>query len=177
METNLWVLIKKQQTDMNRLVLLAALLMSFSACKKDDPTFFFGVEDVTVTQSSADKNRLKTDIEFVSIAYADLFGGSISQSALEDIIITYKSFGDKSMVIEMIIRKYIADEASNVGSIDRSSQATTESFVQSTYEKLYNRTPNAFEKWYLSDLIQTDSDINAEMVYYAMMTANEYRYY
>ena len=162
---------------MRKLAFLALLLLNFSACKKDDPTFLFAVDEVTVSQSSADKNRLKTDIEFVSIAYADLYGGSIDQGMLEDIIITYKSFGDKSMVIEMIIRKFIDDETSNIGSIDRNNQTSIENFVQKTYEKLYNRTPNAFEKWYLSDLIETETDINAEMVYFAMMTANEYRYY
>lgn len=162
---------------MRKLAFLALLLLNFSACKKDDPTFLFAVDEVTVSQSSADKNRLKTDIEFVSIAYADLYGGSIHQGMLEDIIITYKSFGDKSMVIEMIIRKFIDDETSNIGSIDRNNQTSIENFVQKTYEKLYNRTPNAFEKWYLSDLIETETDINAEMVYFAMMTANEYRYY
>lgn len=162
---------------MRKLAFLALLLLNFSACKKDDPTFLFAVDEVTISQSSADKNRLKTDIEFVSIAYADLYGGSIDQGMLEDIIITYKSFGDKSMVIEMIIRKFIDDETSNIGSIDRNNQTSIENFVQKTYEKLYNRTPNAFEKWYLSDLIETETDINAEMVYFAMMTANEYRYY
>ena len=135
------------------------------------------MNDVVVTQSSADKNRLKTDIEFVSIAYADIFGASISQGELENVIVTYKSFGDKSLVIEMIIRKFITNEGSNIPTIDRSSTATTEAFVNDIYKKIYNREPNAFEKWYLSDLIKNESSITAGMVYYSLMTANEYRYY
>ena len=42
--------------------------------------------------------------------------------------------------------------------------------------KDFNRTPNAFEKWYLS-IIQNNKDVSGEMVYYGLMTSNEYRYY
>ncbi len=162
---------------MKKLIYILIGICFVSSCKKEDPTHIFGVTDVVVTQSSADKNRLKTDVEFVSIAYADIFGASISQGELEDVIITYKSFGDKSLVIEMIIRKFIINEASNIPTINRSSTTTTEAFVNDIYKNIYNREPNAFEKWYLSDLIKNENSITAEMVYYSLMTANEYRYY
>ena len=32
-----------------------------------EPNYLFEVENVQITQASADKNRLKTDIEFVSL--------------------------------------------------------------------------------------------------------------
>ena len=120
---------------------------------------------------------LKTDIEFVSIAYTDIYGSSISQSELEDIITSYQSFGDKSLVIELIIRKFIFTSQSNIPSINRNNISDVENFVQQAYEKLYNRTPNAFEKWYLSDYIMSNSFINGETFYYSLMTSNEYRYY
>ena len=86
------------------------------ACSKD-PNYLFEVENVEVNPASADKNRLKTDIEFVSIAYNDLYGQNISQGELDDIITVYKSFGDKSLVIEMIIRKFISNEDSQIPNI------------------------------------------------------------
>jgi hypothetical protein len=135
------------------------------------------VDDVTVNLNEGEKNRLKTDIEFVSIAYTDIFSTNISQNNLEDIITTYKSLGDKSLVIEMIVRKFISDGGSNIQNIDRSSSTSIEFFVTDVYKKLYNRTPDAYELWYLTDVIQKDQDINASLIYYSMMTANEYRYY
>ena len=152
------------------------LLIVLSSCKRD-PSYIFEVNDVTVTASTGEKNRLKTDIEFVSIAHTDIFGSNISSNNLENIVTTYKSFGDKSLTIEMIIRKFIDDGGTNITAIDRSSKTSIESFVINTYKKLYNREPDAFEKWYLSDLIANDDVINAEIVYFSMMTANEYRYY
>ncbi len=159
-----------------RYIIYILLLIVLSSCKRD-PSYIFEVNDVTVTASTGEKNRLKTDIEFVSIAHADIFGSSISSNDLENIVTTYKSFGDKSLTIEMIIRKFIDDGGTNITAIDRSSKTSIESFVINTYKKLYNREPDAFEKWYLSDLIANDDVINAEIVYFSMMTANEYRYY
>lgn len=156
--------------------LIYILLIVLSSCKRD-PSYIFEVNDVTVTASAGEKNRLKTDIEFVSIAHTDIFGSNISSNNLENIVTTYKSFGDKSLTIEMIIRKFIDDGGTNITAIDRSSKTSIESFVINTYKKLYNREPDAFEKWYLSDLIANDDVINAEIVYFSMMTANEYRYY
>ena len=106
-----------------------------------------------------------------------MYGQNISQGELDDIITVYKSFGDKSLVIEMIIRKFISNEDSQIPNINRASKQTVEQFVQETYETIFNRTPNAFEKWYLTDYIQNHQEIDAEMVYYALMTSNEYRYY
>lgn len=162
---------------MKNIILLFTIIFSLSSCKKDDPSFIFEVDNVNVTLSSADKNRLKTDIEFVSIAYTDLFGSNISQNELENIITTYKSFGDKSLVIEMIIKKFILNGGTNTPTLEHNNTASIEAFVDECYKNLYNRAPNAFEKWYLTDFIENNSDVSAEMVYFSMMTANEYRYY
>ena len=159
-----------------RNIIYILILIVLSSCKRD-PSYIFEVNDVDVSASTGEKNRLKTDIEFVSIAHTDIFGSNISSNNLENIVTTYKSFGDKSLTIEMIIRKFIDDGGTNITAIDRSSKTSIESFVINTYKKLYNREPDAFEKWYLSDLIANDDVINAEIVYFSMMTANEYRYY
>ena len=106
-----------------------------------------------------------------------MFGTNISQSELDNVITTYQSFGDKSLVIELIIRKFVFSDQSNISQIDRSSDASIEAFVQQAYEKVYNRTPNSFEKWYLTDFLKSNENVNSQLFYYAIMTANEYRYY
>jgi hypothetical protein len=156
---------------------LLVVVFFISACQEEDPSYLFEVENVQVKPSSANKDRLKTDIEFVSIAYNDLFGTNISQSELDNVITTYQSFGDKSLVIELIIRKFVFSDQSNISQIDRSSDASIEAFVQQAYEKVYNRTPNSFEKWYLTDFLKSNENVNSQLFYYAIMTANEYRYY
>ena len=86
----------------------------------------------------------KNHIEFVSIAYNDLYGSNIPQNQLREIS-SYKSFGDKSLVIELIIKKFILDDGDIPSHFGFPEKARV---VVDAYEKLYNRTPNAFEKWH-----------------------------
>ena len=48
-------------------------------------------------------------------------------------------------------------------------------FVTNAYKKVYNRVPNEYEIYYLTDLLNKNSSITAEMFYYSLMTSNEYR--
>ena len=50
-------------------------------------------------------------------------------------------------------------------------------FVEQTYLRFYNRKPNEFETWKMKDLIEKNADITPKMIYYSMMTSDEYRYY
>jgi hypothetical protein len=50
-------------------------------------------------------------------------------------------------------------------------------FVKNAYLKLYNREPNELEAYTLGSFISEDAAITPELVYYSMMTSDEYRYY
>lgn len=152
------------------------LLLLFISCSKDSP-YIFGVEDVNITQNAVEKTHLKTDLEFISIAYTDLFSSTISQNELKDIIFTYKSFGDKTLVIQMIVKKFLDDQNNTIGSIDRTSTETISDFVEESYMKLFNRKPDAFEKWHFTNFINNNTTITSKIFYYSLMTSDEYRYY
>ena len=44
-------------------------------------------------------------------------------------------------------------------------------------KKLFNRNPDEYELWFIADMIQRDSTVTAELIYFSLMTSNEYRYY
>jgi hypothetical protein len=60
---------------------------------------------------------------------------------------------------------------------DAAMRADIPVFVEQTYLRLFNRKPNEFEAWKMKDLIEKNADISPKMIYYSMMTSNEYRYY
>lgn len=157
------------------LLLIATLLILFS-CKKEQE-IVYQLNEVNVSQSSSNKDKLKTTMEFIAIAYTDIFGSSIAQNELQNLTITYNAFGDKKLIEEMVIKNFLNVAAANLPAIDRTSTATINRFVEDTYKKLYNREPNEYESWYMTDFIEKDNDVNSELFYYALMTANEYRYY
>lgn len=153
-------------------LILAGVLPS---CKKD-PKYVYGVNDVTVSQSGVSKPNVKSTIEFISIAYSDLFGTTISAGELTDLSLCYLAFGDKKFIEDLIIRNFL-NKPGVIIPTQATMTADVSAFASATYRKFYNRDPNEFEKWQVVNYINSNSSITPELVYYAFMTSDEYRYY
>ncbi len=158
---------------MKKLLVLFISITMFS-CTKEEKTYLYDVNSVNVNQNGAIKNNVKNTTEFISIAYADLFGRNISSADLVELNTVYNAFGDQKMIEDRIILNFIEKPGSL---IPTSVGSDTVKFVTDTYKKLYNRDPNAIEKYYFKESIRTNSSITPAMVYYALMTADEYRFY
>jgi len=158
-----------------KLIILSRFLILLSCHKEKND--IYRLNDVTIEQNSANKDHLKTTTEFISIAYSDIFGTVISTYKLSDLSKIYSAFGDKKLIEEMVIKNFLNEPSIQIPQINRNSINTINSFVNSTYRKLYNRNPDAYELWFISDMIEKDLDLNSELIYFSLMTANEYRYY
>ncbi len=158
-----------------QLLIFALAGMGLASCKKE-VSYIYDVNDVTVSQPGVSKPNVKSTLEFISIAYSDLFGTTIGAGELTDLSLCYLAFGDKKFIEDLIIRNFL-----NKPGVIIPSQSTMTSdvpaFVQATYRKFYNRDPNEFEKWQIVNKINGDASITPELVYYSFMTSDEYRYY
>ena len=152
------------------LVLLTGI---FNSCKKD---YVYEVNDVEVSQPGGDKDNVKTTLEFVSIVYSDLFNSSIPTDTLLDVQQAYDAFGDKKLIEDRIVRHFLNSPYLQIPS-DSVMRINIPLFVDETIEKFFNRKPDSFENYFISDIIEHNSGITPLMVYYACMTSNEYRYY
>ena len=160
---------------MRKLLFIFCFLVLVSCKKEKDVTY--QLDDVTIENNTANKDHLKTTTEFISIAYSDIFGTVISANKLADLTKIYKAFGDKKLIEQMVIKNFLNEPSIQIPQIDRSSISTINSFVQNIYIKLYNRTPDEYEIWFVSNMIENDSDLTSELIYFSLMTSNEYRYY
>ena len=160
---------------MRKLIFIFSVLLLFS-CKKEKK-ITYQLNDVTIENNTANKDHLKSTIEFISIAYSDIFGTVISTNKLAELSQIYKAFGDKKLIEQMVIKNFLNEPSIQIVQIDRSSMGTINSFVQNAYTKLYNRTPDEYELWFVADMITKDNDLTSELIYFSLMTANEYRYY
>lgn len=158
----------------NLLSLLLVVLLA-AGCKKEK-VYTFEVDDVAVEQPGANKPNVKTDVEFISIAYTDLVGSTISPDDAEALGIAYASFGDKTVIIDMIIRNFLKDPSLNIPS-EADMRADPDGFVRTAYQKLFVREPTEFEEWKMSRMIERDTSITPSMVYFSFMTSDEYRFY
>lgn len=164
---------KRMKTPLLSLLLIG--LLALSGCKKEK-IYTYGVDEVTVEQPGASKPTVKSDFELISIAYTDLFGTTIPPDKLQEAAISYQAFGDKRLVIDMLILNYLNDPSVILPS-DASMRADLDAFVDATFRKFFVREPSAFERWYVADLIAKDAALTPDLVYYAFMTSNEYRFY
>lgn len=144
-------------------------------CQQED-IYVYEVNPVDVTQAGIDKVNLKSDLEFLSLAYADLFGTTIPSSTLNVMMQSYESVGDKSLIADIIIRNLLNSPTASIPT-DAEMRGDIDQFINETYKKFYIRLPGEYEYWFLEKFITEDQDVSPEMVYYAFLTSDEYRYY
>ena len=155
--------------------LVAMIAIQISGCTKEKD-IIYEVNDVDVQQPNANKDYAKTLTEFISIAFADLFGQNINQAQLQTLAVPYSGFGDLKLIEDMIIKNFLNNQAVIIPS-DSEMRTNVDQFLLDTYQKFFNRYPNEFELWHMKNLINENSEITPELVYYSIMTSNEYRYY
>ena len=160
---------------MKKIIFLLSVLALVS-CKKEKKAVY-ALNDVNISQNSANKDHLKSTTEFISIAYSDIFGTVITTDKLADLSTMYRAFGDKKLIEEMVIKNFLNESTIQIPQIDRNSEITIQNFVSNSYKKLFNRTPDEYELWFVADMILKDDALTAELIYFSLMTANEYRYY
>ena len=160
---------------MKNILVLTILLIGFTSCKKETE-YIYEVNDVQVRQDVIGKGILKSTIEFLSIAYSDIYGNTISQNQLNRLSLLYLAFGDKKLLEDLLIKNMINRPEALLPN-NQTMRADVDLFVVDAYQKLYNRSPNELEVFTLKKNINENAQMTAVMVYYAMMTSDEYRYY
>src|SRR5689334_8982385 len=131
---------------MKKIFFVACLFLAV-ACSKEK-TYLYEVNPVNVTQQNGVKGTAKSTTEFISIAYADLFGTTISNDDLTKLFTAYSSFGDKKLIEDRIIRQFLDLPGTNIPT-SQQMRNDIPTYITNSYKKLFNRNPNEFEKYYL----------------------------
>lgn len=157
------------------ITVLFIAVLGIASCKKEAKTVY-QVQEQELYQSSTQKTNTKTTTQFITIAYNDLFNAAIRTDDLNKMNVALQAFGDKNIVQDMIVKSLLNKQGALIPG-DNVMRSDVPTFVQQTYLRFYNRKPNEFEAWKLQNLIETNTDITPQMVYYSIMTSDEYKYY
>ena len=147
----------------------------FTACEKE-VDYLYEVNPVAVQSPGSIKSNAKSTVEFLTIAWADLFGTQIPQQELSKLNTVYVAFGDKKMIEDRILLNFLSKSGVQIPAQTNVAGDTT-LYINNTYKKLFNRDANAFEKYYLKEQIRLNASMTSKVIWYALMTSNEYRYY
>lgn len=154
---------------------MLGMLVGVTSCKKEDATRY-GLNNQHIRPANAEKTKLKTPEQYVSILYANLFQTALSSDNLFEVSQCIQSVGDKDLVHEVIISNYMNDGGVELPS-DSEMRADVEQFVIDTYHRFLVRVPSEAELQWFKNYINSNPNVNAEMVYFAFALSNEYQYY
>lgn len=158
------------------------VLFSLLSCKKkvDELVVYdnviYDIDNVSVYASNAQKTKQKSAELMISIMYADLFNQGVTTNTLLELSEIYLAMGDKTMFNELIFSHFFKDPMAVIPT-DIQMRNDIGQFVEDSYLRFFQRYPSEYEKIYLVNLIDDDTDITVENVYTSFILSNEYFFY
>lgn len=154
---------------------LICFMLLANSCKKEYETDF-EVNELPVERTDLNKNKAKSEQQFISILSTNLLQKPVS---IDEIVRTQRvieSVGDKSLVKEIIISNYMNRPEVEIPS-DSLMRADIEGFITETYRKFYVRYPTELEKSWFVNFIESNPTVTPELVYVAFASSVEYQFY
>ncbi len=157
------------------IVLISAtfLLLATPGCKKEK---LYEVNGVDILPPSANKDKLKTNEQYVAILHANLFQTALSANELFDISQCIESIGDKELAREVVISNFM-NKPGVIMPEDSIMRADIDQFTIETYNRFLVRQPTEAEKTWYRNYISADPNVTPELVYFSFALCNEYLFY
>ena len=157
-----------------KIIFFLILIIFLNSCKKDDP--IYEINQINASSYNANKNKLKTPSQYISILYANLFQKALSPNELVEITRCIESVGDKQIVHEVIISNFMNKEGVSIPS-DSLMREDLNLFLEETYKRFYVRDITEAEREYFLNFFASHPNVSSEMVYMAFSLSNEYQFY
>ena len=158
----------------NKIIVFFFLISIFSSCQKDDIVY-----DINQLQSSsynANKNKLKSVSQYISIVYANLFQKALSSNELVEITRCIESIGDKQVAHEIILSNFM-NEPDVIIPSDSLMRADLDLFLEETYKRFFVRDITEAEREFFLNYLNANPNVSSEMVYMSFALSNEYQFY
>ena len=156
------------------IVLLLIIFLSISSCRKDDP--IYDINQIESNSYNANKNKLKSPSQYISILYANLFQKALSPNELVEITRCIQSVGDKGLVHEVIISNFMNREGVEIPT-DSLMRDDLNLFIEDAYKRFFVRDITEAEREYFLNFFVSHPNVSSEMVYTAFSLSNEYQFY
>ena len=162
------------KSKMNKIsILLICIFLSVISCKKDD---IYELNEIHANSYNANKNKLKTTNQYISVLYANLFQKALSANELVEISNCIESIGDKEIAHEVVISNFM-NKSDVILPSDSLMRSDLNAFIEETYKRFYVRSITEAERKFFLDFFNNYPNLSAEMVYMAFSLSNEYQYY
>ncbi len=159
---------------MKKILLLIIVISIISlSCRKEN---VYELNNINATSYNANKDKLKSTNQYISILYANLFQEALSANELVEISRCIESIGDKQVAHEIVLSNLMNKEGVMIPS-DSLMRSDLNLFIEETYKRFFVRDITEAEREYFLNFFESHPDVSAEMVYIAFSLSNEYQYY
>tara|TARA_B110000914_G_scaffold179814_1_gene161926 strand:+ start:1392 stop:1889 length:498 start_codon:yes stop_codon:yes gene_type:complete len=156
------------------LIFIIVLFLSMSSCQKED--LVYDINELHASSYNANKNKLKSIGQYISIIYANLFQKSLSSNELVEITRCIESIGDKQIANEIILSNFMNKQDVIIPS-DSLMRADLDLFLEETYKRFFVRDITQAEREFFLVFLNSHPHVTCEMVYTSFALSNEYQFY
>tara|TARA_B110000116_G_scaffold141840_1_gene122950 strand:- start:188 stop:679 length:492 start_codon:yes stop_codon:yes gene_type:complete len=158
----------------NSLIFIIVFLLTISSCKKED--IVYDINELQSSSYNANKNKLKSIFQYISIIYANLFQKALSSNELVEITRCIESIGDKQVANEIILSNFMNKQDVIIPS-DSLMRADLDFFLEETYKRFFVRDITQAEREFFLNFLNSNPHVTCEMVYTSFALSNEYQFY
>ena len=151
------------------------LLLGWTACTPE-PDVTYGLQPLEIAASTADKDRVKSIDQWISILHADLFGEALGSAELFEIKQAFFSVGDQEIAREVLVSNFMQEE--DVQLPDPGTMTSDpDAFIDDTYVRFLVRYPTEAERTWMRNFLTSNPAMTPELVYTAFALSEEYLHY
>jgi len=154
--------------------IFSSFLLLAGCTKEKNVTY--GAADKVVYEDKSLKTKRKSDAEYISILYTNLYQVPISPTQLYKTQNVIYSIGDRNVANEMVLSNYFNTSTLKIPK-DSEMRGDVAVFVEKCYKRFFLRYPSEGEKTFFINYINSNPNVSVEMVYTAFSVSDEYQYY
>lgn len=157
-----------------RVVVFFISFLLISSCNEE--VTIYEINQINSSSYNANKNKLKSTMQYISILYANLFQTALSSNELVEITNCIESIGDKEVAHELILSNFMNSQQVLIPS-DSLMRSDLNRFIEETYKRFFVRDITEAERKFFIDFFNSNPNVSSEMVYMAFALSNEYQFY
>jgi hypothetical protein len=164
------------QTSIKGILLTVGItgMLMYTSCKES--YVVYGVEDLEITPVNAGKDKAKSDAQYISVLYTNMFQAAIGPNQMLQAQNAIESIGDKQVAYDILVSKYMNDPDVKLPT-NASMREDPETFVRNTYKRFLIRQPTEAELQWMINYIVSRPFLTSELVYFSFATSNEHFHY
>ena len=155
--------------------LMAGALLLLAGCTAE-PDVTYGLLPLELNASAAEKDRVKSIDQWITILHADLFGEALGSAELFEVKQAFASVGDQEIARAVLVSNFMQDDGVQLPDPGVITQ-NPDGFIDDTYVRFLVRYPTEAERTWMRNFLASTPTVTPELVYTSFALSEEYLHY